>query len=660
MGDASDHGRPSLAQCRAAARLVRRSPQGKAVAALVRGKGISGLARSRGPLALVLYCAALEGRLVWQDLHGFALLEPPLLAPRRPWGAGLGPALLRLLDRRWETLLFLVPPSLMLLAALCLVPFPPGHAVALLLALAAVVHITVGLAAMVVVSGAELWRQFHRPGDARSVAESLTGAHWSVPLFHQEDVARADALLRRTVGRLGALVAVRAGAEAGRLGLRVDRGELAESLVLLRRGITTDAVRSHADGWDSSRVRPSGAVRDGDERVEVIVIRPPVPGPDPAGSRVPSGAFVFWYLAAVLVVTLVTAGMVAGWEREACAADGCAGRPATYPEALRWGSQRLLLNDPPDLVPATGPARTIGWLTSLMSLMTVPVAVTAVRQQVKASRVAAERYGPRGADMSRRTRLLMLVVNDEERDAVLRVVEDVNHTRAVPVFMGRHTVFRLGCISEVDLHLVQCEQGSGGTRGAALVVSAVLDRLRPDFLVMVGVCWGLRPDKSRLGDVVVSCPLRLMDHVKVAQGPDGGTVTILRGDRVPPSDLLLDRLRAARVGWDDERAVHFALMLSSSVLSDDPSVARAYLEREPDGFAAEMEGGGGYAAAAKGRVEWILVKAIADWGVGKTDTAQPAAARNAAEFVTHMIGTGALDRHTWEDPSAPDGRDPTR
>ncbi|GAB2855246.1 hypothetical protein GCM10027074_22810 [Streptomyces deserti] len=654
MADASYRGRPTFAQCRAAARLVRRSPQGRAALALVRGRGISGLTRFRGPLALILYSAAWEGRLVWQDVHGFALLEPPVLAPRRPFGPGVRPALLRLLDRRWETLLFLGPPGLALLAAVCLVPFPPGHLAALLLVLGAVVHLTLGLTAMVAVSGAELWRLFHRAGDARAVAESLTGAHWSVPLFHQEDVARADELLRRTIGRLNTLVAVRAGAAAERLGLRVDRGRLAESLVLLRRGITTEAVRSHADGWDSSRGHPSGAARDGDAQVEVILIRPAVRGPDPAESRVASGAFLFWYLGAVAVVTLVMAGMVAGWEREACAAADCAGRPAGYGDALRWAAQRLLLNDPPDLVPATGRARTIGWLTSLMSLMTVPVAVAAVRQQLRASRVAAEPYRRMGTDMGRRTRLLILVVNDEERDAVLRAVEQVNHTRAVPVFLGRHTVFRLGAISEVELHLVQCEQGSGGTRGAALVVSAVLERLQPDFLVMVGVCWGLRPDKSGLGDIVVSCPLRLMDHVKVAQRPDGETVTILRGDRVPPSDLLLDRLRAAHVGWDDRRQVHFELMLSSSVLSNDPSVARAYLDQEPDGFAAEMEGGGGYAAAAKGKVDWILVKAIADWGVGKTDSAQPLAARNAAEFVTYMIGTGALDRHTWEDAALTD------
>lgn len=128
-------------------------------------------------------------------------------------------------------------------------------------------------------------------------------------------------------------------------------------------------------------------------------------------------------------------------------------------------------------------------------------------------------------------------------------------------------------------------------------------------------------------------------------------MVILRGDKVTPSGLLLDRLRAAEVDWAGV-PVHYGLMLSSSVLINSVSVRDQLVALEPDGRGAEMEGGGVYAAAAKGRTDWILVKAISDWGIRKNDDAHPLAARNAAEFVVDMIRGGALDRRTWQTSAA--------
>lgn len=56
-----------------------------------------------------------------------------------------------------------------------------------------------------------------------------------------------------------------------------------------------------------------------------------------------------------------------------------------------------------------------------------------------------------------------------------------------------------------------------------------------------------------------------------------------------------------------------------------------------------MEGTGVYESATlDGGTSWIMVKAISDWGYSKTDHVQPLAARNAAEFVLHVIARGGL------------------
>jgi hypothetical protein len=44
------------------------------------------------------------------------------------------------------------------------------------------------------------------------------------------------------------------------------------------------------------------------------------------------------------------------------------------------------------------------------------------------------------------------------------------------------------------------------------------------------------------------------------------------------------------------------------------------------------------------RPDWIVVKGISDWGYGKVDDDHNLAARNAADFVTHMIAVGSLNR----------------
>ncbi|MFF2210880.1 phosphorylase family protein [Streptomyces antibioticus] len=634
--------RPTFAWCRAAARAVRAAECGGAAVASVRGRSVNGLVRARGPLSVMLYAAARENRLVRQGERGFMLLEPPLLASRRVFGPGVGDRLLRLVDRRWDALLFAVPVLVGFGAVGCLLPFPAGRLTALFLTLAVLVHVAVWTTAVAVTGALSLWRSFGRRGAGpRAVAESLAADHWTVALCHLEDVRRTDELLRRATGRLHVLIRTHAESAAAALGYEVRRGEAAETLVLLRRGVTTDAVRQHLDTRDES-----GRAADVPKEVpvEVLVFHPAGRSPDPAGSRIVNGSFLLWYLGAMAVVVLVGASFVAAWERDACAGS-CPGRPTGYREAVRWLAQRLFLSDPAGLAPATGAAQLFGWLCGLMAVLLLPVAFVAVRQQHRANTAAREPH----RRLERRTmptKLLLLVVTQDERDAVFEAVSSVNGTPPTPRYLGDRTVFDLGRISDVDLHVVQSEQASGGPAGSALVSASMLEHIRPDFFVMVGICCGLRPGKQRLGDVVVSSQLRMMDHQRVGDA-DGKPVITLRGDKVSASGLLLDRLRVAQVGWKGA-AVHFGLMLSSSVLIDFAPHRDALVELEPDAVAAEMEGGGMYAAAARDRVPWIVVKAVSDWGAGKTDDVQAAAARNAADLVVRMVSEGALDPHTWQ------------
>ncbi|TMR21316.1 hypothetical protein ETD86_15535 [Nonomuraea turkmeniaca] len=106
---------------------------------------------------------------------------------------------------------------------------------------------------------------------------------------------------------------------------------------------------------------------------------------------------------------------------------------------------------------------------------------------------------------------------------------------------------------------------------------------------------------------------------------------------------LLDRCQSARLARDGPK-VHSGVMLSRSLLRNLPTARQKLIDANPDAIGGEMEGIGVYAAAAKEKVDWIVVKSICDWGMSKNDDWHEIAARNAAEFVRDVLLNGGLDQ----------------
>jgi nucleoside phosphorylase len=219
-------------------------------------------------------------------------------------------------------------------------------------------------------------------------------------------------------------------------------------------------------------------------------------------------------------------------------------------------------------------------------------------------------------------------------------------------FSKKKTYYTLGLHGGVPVQAVQQSMmGSGTPGGALLTVRQAIADLRPLAVIMCGVAFGCRPQKQALGHILIAERLQSYEPEKrdQARGP------ISRGDRVVVSELLLDRFRAGDVDWQGAET-HFGLILSGEKLVNDPVFLASLLEAEPEAIGGEMEGAGLYAAARDEKVDWILVKAICDWGNGdKHDDAQPEAARNAAEFVKHVVEMGGWEAETPPAPGpAPD------
>jgi nucleoside phosphorylase len=631
----------TFADCRAAARAVRAAEHGREAMAVVRPRSVLGIVRSRGPLSIVLLVAAAEGRFVQNGPASFALIERPMYAAR-PGAAlrgGFALRALRLVDRRWDTLLFTVPPAAVLALTVTAVVVtvlrggtPPFALV--WLPIFAVGYVTVFMVGQVVHGSVWMRRALGRRTQTPDeiAEESLPGWNWSMPLCHHTAANGGKHLVRLAADRMADLVRnqVRQRAEAD--GAEPERLRVREVLVCLTRGVTTDAMRRTVGEvltqpyGPNSRVAlrlPPGPVREYREPVRA------------------GGGFFFLWIGGVAAVVAMLAVLVASWERQACG-DDCAGRPTSYLDAVQWLGWRLLWRDAPGGgTPETLQSLVIGWLLSLVGLMTIPVAWASARLTVAAHQRVIEDFKTLGAPL-RNTRVLLLTVTPDERDAVLAAVGRVSDREPERSFAGNVVIYELGSAGRTTLGLAQCaRQGAGGPGGSQATATEAIDRWKPDLIIMAGTCYGLRDDwtpPQQLTEVIVANSIYDLD--RQIRYDDR---TELVGDRVGVSTALVGRLQAASTDWDTAR-VWFGLLLSSQVLVDSRRYRDRLRAEHSRALGGEMEAQGLYAAAADAGVPWAVVKAISDWGVDREKFYRPAeAAANAAGFVAHAISLGAFD-----------------
>lgn len=253
-------------------------------------------------------------------------------------------------------------------------------------------------------------------------------------------------------------------------------------------------------------------------------------------------------------------------------------------------------------------------------------------------------YTGKQAGEDRRCDVLLVTATDIEQSEALACAEEMN-LPCRPFYTSLQTIYDLGRVGGANVSLVQSGKGSGGTRGAQETVSDCITDIHPSAIVLVGIACGLHPQKQHIGEILISEQIRPYELQKITAGPDGGIHIQLRSDRPHASDRLLDRFSSGRRSWQGEPAQEPGLMLSGDKLVNWRDFREQLLQLEPEAIGLEMEGAGLYAAAQRKKVDWIVVKAICDWGENKDyhkASRQQQAAHNAASFVFHVIQQGGL------------------
>lgn len=250
----------------------------------------------------------------------------------------------------------------------------------------------------------------------------------------------------------------------------------------------------------------------------------------------------------------------------------------------------------------------------------------------------------------------------ERADVLLVTATEVEATalhncygRTPPVkVIGSQSYFHLGAIGGASVWHVQTEMGSNGPAGSRTTIAEGIQSLAPRAVILLGIAGGAQPGGQAVGDILVSQRLMIYHNLRIGTNLETQALDMrARGERVMASARLLNRFRS---GW---RAVQFAawerfpppqvifgLLLSGDFLIDHQPFLDQLIQLEPDTIGYEMEAAGLYYAASPFGTDWIVVKAISDFGNGSKNVHKRAnqslAACNAARFVLEILAQGGF------------------
>ncbi|OGU18176.1 MAG: hypothetical protein A2076_11410 [Geobacteraceae bacterium GWC2_53_11] len=243
--------------------------------------------------------------------------------------------------------------------------------------------------------------------------------------------------------------------------------------------------------------------------------------------------------------------------------------------------------------------------------------------------------------------IIILTVNEHESTAVLNAFIGKGKAPEQET-AGSITYNHLGIHGGMRLIHTICEMGSGGVGAAQQRTGEAIAHWNPAAVIAVGIAFGIDEDKQKIGDVLVATQVQDYDLGRVNED---GSITP-RGDKPSTSDPLCNRIKQTdlvqkQINKPKWPKIRYGLVLSGQKLVDNYDYRESLKQiAGTEIIGGEMEGVGVYVAACKHKVDWIVIKAICDWGHhknrGEKDKWQKLAAKNAVLVLKTAIDVGTL------------------
>lgn len=226
-------------------------------------------------------------------------------------------------------------------------------------------------------------------------------------------------------------------------------------------------------------------------------------------------------------------------------------------------------------------------------------------------------------DCGRNVRVAFVVATDSELQSFESVMKD-DKVKLKELQLPNLAAWQLTGAEINDCVLIRSEMGSKGPGSATHVARDIIEQLHPKYIIMAGIAFGLHEDKHKLGDLLVA--VTCTDYETVRQGDKE---VIQRGAKYSASTELIAKARMVAKGRDD---VHFGEVISGDKLVDDQVFRDQLKASYPEALGGEMEGVGLASSCHRDGSQWILVKAICDWGMAKSNEHQTNAGLKSVKF----------------------------
>jgi nucleoside phosphorylase/ribosomal protein S13 len=225
-----------------------------------------------------------------------------------------------------------------------------------------------------------------------------------------------------------------------------------------------------------------------------------------------------------------------------------------------------------------------------------------------------------------RKSLILVVVTKIELDALFDAINIYCPRQYLIDRISGDLVYKelFGC--KLPVYIVQSEMGISGTGSIMNTISKVNKYLNPEKILMVGIAFGINEEEQKIGDILVSKQIWNYEPSKITE-----TRNIGRGDKIPASSSLIQLFRSVRL--NKEVMVHFGLLASGEKLINSKKYLNELKSIEPELIGGDMEAAGLVSVCYNNHIDWLVIKAICDWGYDKNGKNQVRAANNACDYL---------------------------
>jgi len=207
-------------------------------------------------------------------------------------------------------------------------------------------------------------------------------------------------------------------------------------------------------------------------------------------------------------------------------------------------------------------------------------------------------------------RVVVLTVSPNEQSGLYQIFSP----KAAPKTV-EHQGYRYDDFGEIGnyrvLH-INCEMG-----GLSIAIRAmrVIDAWKPILIVALGMAFGVDQKTQKLGDVLIASVVQAYELQRLTSGQPPE----MRDSATRCAESWLQQLRLQKGHWRHSAMsmpeLHFGKVLSGQKLLADAKKRDKYIRQTGgDAIGGEMEGFGLAEVCSDRRIDWLLIKGIADWG----------------------------------------------